>query len=143
MPNTTIDYKSKLERAEKLLEEEDIHSSIRECGLILEAALRTTLLRLSAELDNMDEKRSIVDAEEKIGKGSGTVHKFGFGQLVGVYREANVEKILKRIFNSNFRRARALVHNSLFTANWPLTKGVMHQRLSEEELAEANRRAGG
>jgi hypothetical protein len=104
----TMDYEPGLTLIESLLDQQEVRSCIRECGVLLEAALRRTIIQLASELEDMADKRAIQVAEEAHGHGSKSLQQPGFGQLVGVYRDAKIEKILKRVHASNIRRVRKI-----------------------------------
>jgi len=119
-----IDFEGKLALAEQLLNQNQVEASIRENGQLLEGALRTILLKLQVADIPMAELSAIGESVSKQGKGQKTLHHFGFGQLVGVYREAGIGKILKREFQSNFKRTRSIDWN--LAVEW--RNAVVHQK---------------
>ena len=55
-------------------------------------------------MPNIDEKTKKIEVERTIGKGKLTINDVGFGQIIGVYRIANVWDILKRTVKSNLSK---------------------------------------
>lgn len=106
--------------------------SIRECGTLLEAALRKVLLQVLAETEVVGDRSDIIAAESRIGKGTRCLQQFGFGELVGVFITANVEDMLRRHFTLNFRKTRRIDWKQ--ATEW--RNGAAHER---DEAASSRR----
>lgn len=122
----TIDFRKKLQLAETLIQDFETEASIRESGQLLEAALRKMILKLITADLPFEEITAIQETVGRIGGGKKSIHSFGFGQLIGVYREAKIERILRREFESNFKRTRSIDWN--LAVEW--RNAVVHQKTS-------------
>jgi len=109
----TFDFAGKLRLAGELLDQKEFESSIREHCQLLEAGLRQILKHLLTGLEDYEEVNRINTAVARVGKGKLNLPRLGFGQLAGVYIEANLLPILRRNFDSNFIRTKKIDWNEI------------------------------
>ena len=102
------EYANALKNAQEALRQEQFGPCVRECGAILEKALKDLLSDLTRSMEDFVERKRITEAEERIGEGKATFQRFGLGQLVGLYREAKVFDRLRRKRDSNLQKIRRI-----------------------------------
>ena len=109
----TFDFAGKLRLAGELLEQKEFEVSIREHCQLLEAGLRHILTHLLTRLEGYEAVNRINTAVARVGKGKLNLPRLGFGQLAGVFIEADVLPILRRNFDSNFKRTKKIDWNEV------------------------------
>lgn len=89
------DYQERLDNAFQQWNDGHYENCVTICGGVMECILRSLLSDLRSRMTSINDEKTILKAEEKIGNGK-TANVFGLGQLVGLYREADIYALLKR-----------------------------------------------
>lgn len=83
--NKNVNFGSKVERIERLLDMGEHTIVAKECVSLIEQALRHLFSQALTQLDEKD-RLKVQEAERDIGKGEKGIESFTMGQLVGVFR---------------------------------------------------------
>lgn len=102
-------YEDRLKEIDRLHNEQKYTACVRECGLLFETALREHLQNLLQQLEAVGERDEILAAERKLAKGGESFKRFSLGQLVGLYREANVFDKLRKHLTSSLSKVRRII----------------------------------
>src|SRR5690625_3217540 len=92
LPNQSLELMNvddKLTLINSLIDTNDYDVAVKESCLIFEVLFRKIAQKALASLPFRD-RADILQAEEKIGRGTKGIEDFGFGELVGLFRQANL-----------------------------------------------------
>ncbi|MCI3919999.1 class I SAM-dependent methyltransferase [Paenibacillus sp. TRM 82003] len=86
---TSARMDDKLGFIQRVLQMGDYDVAVKECCTLFEIVFRKIFQQSIVALPFQD-RQAVLDAERKIGKGTKGVQDFGFGELVGVFRESGL-----------------------------------------------------
>ena len=96
-------FEAKIREIERHQELDQYDAVIGECGVLLEQALRKLMEEILPQVRSAEESQRLHEAQVRIGGGSKTFHDFTMGQLVGLFRDARLFDIVRRVKTSNLR----------------------------------------
>ena len=129
-------YDTRVREIEALLNTDKHVACVRECGSLIEPALRELLLNLMRDLDNVNAKSELLAAERAFAKGDETVKRFGLGQLVGLYREANVFDKLRKHLTSNVQKVNRINWNAVVSMRNAAAHDEAKAEISQDDAAQ-------
>lgn len=88
-PNVTVAVEDKLSLIQRMLHAGDYDIAVKESCTLFEIVFRRIFQQAVVSLPFAD-RNHIFEMERKIGKGNKGVQDFGFGELVGLFRESKL-----------------------------------------------------
>jgi hypothetical protein len=107
-PNTDNPYVKALQETQSLLKEEKWAECVRECGELLERAMREALEGLLAAENGEEEKERIREAQRETAPGVRSVAGLRLPQLLDLYEKGEVFEALRRHLTSNVQKVRCV-----------------------------------
>lgn len=112
MMEGTTKFEDKFGVIQDAMDRKDYDSVVKDCCGLFEAAFKKIFQEAIVNF-NYNDRKVLQEAEEKIGKGHKGVRDFGFGELVGLFRETDLMKKWAKASNRDVGLIDTINYNSI------------------------------
>lgn len=134
MTDGTSRYEDKFSIIQKAMDERAYDIVVKECCGLFEVAFKKIYQEAVASLTSFEDRTLLFEKEKEIGKGKKGVNEFGFGELVGLFRETGLMKKWAQASNRDIGLIDTINYNSIVSLRNDLTHNGGHCSQVEADI---------